>query len=152
MNIKQEILKAFHDNPDKFVSGETLSKTCNCTRTAVWKHIEDLRQEGYQFEALRKAGYRLIAAPDSLSAEEIQSGLKTETIGQTIYSYDTVASTQPLAHEVASKGAPEGTLVIADQQTGGKGRLGRAWHSPFGLNIYLSCLYHFDKENFECAA
>jgi BirA family biotin operon repressor/biotin-[acetyl-CoA-carboxylase] ligase len=140
MNIKQEILKAFYAHPNEFVSGEYLSQVCNCTRTAVWKHIEELRQEGYQFEALRKAGYRLVSSPDILSAEEIKAGLTTKKIGQTVYAYDTVASTQPLAHEAAGKGAPEGTLVIADQQTGGKGRLGRPWHSPKGTGIWMSLI------------
>jgi len=138
MNIKQEILKAFHNKPDGFVSGEELSHTCNCSRTAVWKHIEELRQEGYVFEAVRKAGYRLVAAPDLISAEEILAGLETKKIGRTIYAYDTVVSTQSLAHEAASKGAPEGTLVVAEQQTGGKGRLGRQWHSPKGSGIWMS--------------
>lgn len=140
MNIKQEILKAFHDHPSEFISGEYLSQTCNVSRTAVWKHIEELRQEGYQFEAVRRAGYRLVSSPDSISAEEIKAGLDTAKIGQTIYAHDTVNSTQLLAHEAASKGAAEGTLVIAEQQLGGKGRLGRPWHSPKGTGIWMSLI------------
>lgn len=138
MNIKQEILKAFHAQPDGFISGEYLSQTCNCTRTAVWKHIEELRQEGYQFEAVRKAGYRLLSSPDSLSAAEVTAGLEAKYIGQTVYAHDSVTSTQALAHEAASKGAPEGTLVVAEQQTSGKGRLGRPWHSPKGSGVWMS--------------
>lgn len=140
MNIKQEILKAFHANPGRFISGEELSQTCGCSRTAVWKHIEELRQEGYEVEAVRKAGYRLLAAPDRLSAEAIIAGLDTKRIGQHVQAYDTVVSTQPLAHEAAATGAPEGTLVIAEQQTGGKGRLGRVWHSPKGTGIWMSLI------------
>jgi BirA family biotin operon repressor/biotin-[acetyl-CoA-carboxylase] ligase len=140
MNIKEEILKAFNANSGRFISGEELSQTCGCSRTAVWKHIEELRQEGYQFEAVRKAGYRLIAAPDRISAEEILAGLTTERIGRTVYAHDTVISTQLLAHEAASKGAPEGTIVIAERQTGGKGRLGRPWHSPKGTGIWMSLI------------
>jgi BirA family biotin operon repressor/biotin-[acetyl-CoA-carboxylase] ligase len=140
MNIKEEILKAFNAHPGRFISGEELSQTCGCSRTAVWKHIEELRREGYQFEAVRRAGYRLIAAPDRISAEEILAGLTTERIGRTIYAHDTVPSTQLLAHEAASKGAPEGTIVIAEQQTGGKGRLGRSWHSPKGTGIWMSLI------------
>jgi len=139
-NIKHEILKAFHEHPGEFISGEALSQICNCTRTAVWKHIEELRQEGYRFDAVRKAGYRLLAAPDSLSEEAIQTGLQTRIIGQKIYAHDEVISTQLLAHEVASKGAPEGTIVIAEKQNGGKGRLGRAWHSPKGTGIWMSLI------------
>ncbi|MFY0543096.1 biotin--[acetyl-CoA-carboxylase] ligase [Brevibacillus sp. H7] len=140
MNIKQEILKAFQANPGRFISGEELSHTCQCSRTAVWKHIEELRQEGYVFEAVRKSGYRLVAAPDRIAEEEILAGLDTRRIGQTIYAHDTVVSTQLLAHEAASKGAPEGTIVLAEQQIGGKGRLGRAWHSPKGTGIWMSLI------------
>lgn len=140
MNIKQEILKAFQLHPDRFISGEELSQTCDCSRTAVWKHIEELRQEGYVFEAVRKAGYRLVSAPDRIAEEEILAGLATRRIGHNIYAHDTVVSTQSLAHEAASKGAPEGTIVLAEQQTGGKGRLGRAWHSPKGSGIWMSLI------------
>lgn len=139
-NIKHEILKAFHQQPDQFISGEALSQICHCTRTAVWKHIEELRQEGYRFEAVRKAGYRLLAAPDRLSEEAIQTGLQTRFIGQSIDTYDEVVSTQLLAHEAASKGAAEGTIVIAERQNGGKGRLGRPWHSPKGTGIWMSLI------------
>jgi len=140
MNIKQEILKAFKSQPHTFISGEYLSQLCNCTRTAVWKHIEELRQEGYEFEAVRKSGYRLLSSPDLISAEEITAGLDTSKIGTHIVAYDTVVTTQLLAHELAGKGAVEGTLVIADQQTGGKGRLGRVWHSPKGTGIWMSLI------------
>lgn len=140
MNIKQEILKAFHDRPNHFISGEELSHTCSCTRTAVWKHIEELRQEGYDIEAVRKSGYRLVTAPDRISTEEIQVGLQTKRIGQQVMTYDSVVSTQILAHEAANNGSPEGTLILAEQQTGGKGRLGRPWHSPKGSGIWMSLI------------
>ncbi|UFJ42748.1 biotin--[acetyl-CoA-carboxylase] ligase [Brevibacillus humidisoli] len=140
MNIKLQILKAFREHPEEFISGERLSELCNCSRTAVWKHIEELRQEGYQFEAVRRSGYRLLSAPDRIAPEEITVGLETDVIGQTVYTYDTVVSTQLLAHEAAGQGAGEGTLVIAEQQTGGKGRLGRPWHSPKHAGIWMSLI------------
>lgn len=140
MKIKQVILQAFHDQPDRFISGEELSQTCGCSRTAVWKHIEELRRDGYEVEAVRKLGYRLLTAPDRLSAAEITAGLGTKKIGQHVYAYDEVVSTQPLAHDAAAKGAVEGTLVLAEQQTGGKGRLGRPWHSPKGTGIWMSLI------------
>ncbi|WP_312108561.1 biotin--[acetyl-CoA-carboxylase] ligase [Brevibacillus reuszeri] len=140
MNIKQVILQAFRDHPGEFISGEDLSQTCGCSRTAVWKHIEELRKDGYEVEAVRKSGYRLIVAPDRLSAAEIMAGLHTTRIGQTVFAHDEVVSTQPLAHEAAAKGAPEGTLVLAEQQTGGRGRLGRPWHSPKGTGIWMSLI------------
>ncbi|WP_126427238.1 biotin--[acetyl-CoA-carboxylase] ligase [Brevibacillus marinus] len=144
MNIKLEILKAFRAQPDQFISGERLSELCNCSRTAVWKHIEELRQEGYQFEAVRRSGYRLVSAPDRITAEEITVGLATEVIGQTVRAYDTVESTQILAHQAAAQGAPEGTVVLAEQQTGGKGRLGRSWHSPKHAGVWMSLVLRPD--------
>ncbi|WP_232696379.1 biotin--[acetyl-CoA-carboxylase] ligase [Brevibacillus daliensis] len=140
MNIKQEILRAFRSHPDDFISGEFLSQNCNCTRAAVWKHIEELRQDGYEFEAVRKSGYRLISSPDYVSAEEILSLMKTEVIGQNIVSYDSVPTTQTIAHDVAAQGAPEGTIIIANEQTGSKGRFGRVWHSPANTGIWMSMI------------
>ncbi|WP_400163752.1 biotin--[acetyl-CoA-carboxylase] ligase [Brevibacillus sp. TJ4] len=140
MNIKQVVLQAFRDRAGDFVSGEELSRICGCSRTAVWKHIEELRSDGYEIEAVRKSGYRLIVAPDRLSAAEVMAGLGTERIGQLVYDYDEVISTQPIAHEAAAKGAPEGTIVLAEQQTGGKGRLGRQWHSPKHSGIWMSLI------------
>jgi BirA family biotin operon repressor/biotin-[acetyl-CoA-carboxylase] ligase len=140
MNIKQAILNAFRENPDQFISGEELSRNCQCSRTAVWKHIEELREEGYRFVAIRKSGYRLLSVPDSISAEQITSGLVTKQIGHHIHSYDTVETTQRLAHEAAVLGAEEGTIIIADQQKGGKGRMGRPWHSPKGTGVWMSLI------------
>ncbi len=140
MKIKQEILKAFHDRPNQFISGEELSQTCGCSRTAVWKHIEELRQEGYEIEAVRKSGYRLVKSPDSILSEEIMVGLDTKRIGRQVITYDTVLSTQFLAHEAAAKGAAEGTIILAEQQSSGKGRMGRPWHSPKGSGIWMSLI------------
>lgn len=144
MNIKLEILKAFREHPDQFISGERLSEICNCSRTAVWKHIEELRQEGYQFEAVRRSGYRLVAVPDRVTAEEVTVGLETSVMGHNVRTYETVESTQLLAHQAASQGAAEGTLVIAEMQTGGKGRLGRSWYSPRHAGIWMSLVLRPD--------
>ncbi|WP_139489134.1 biotin--[acetyl-CoA-carboxylase] ligase [Brevibacillus dissolubilis] len=140
MNIKQEILKAFQQKPNDFISGEYLSQLCNVSRTAVWKHIEELREEGYEFEAVRKSGYRLVTVPDTISVEQIITGNQAKYMGQHIIAHDTVQSTQILAHQEAGNGAPEGTIVIAEMQTGGKGRLGRVWHSPKGTGIWMSLI------------
>lgn len=144
MNIKQAILNAFREKPDQFISGEELSRDCDCSRTAVWKHIEELREEGYRFEAVRKSGYRLLSVPDIISVEQITSGLVTKQIGHHIHAYDVVETTQRLAHEAAAQGAVEGTIVIADQQKVGKGRMGRPWHSPKGTGIWMSLIIRPD--------
>jgi BirA family biotin operon repressor/biotin-[acetyl-CoA-carboxylase] ligase len=140
MDIKQAILKTMLEKQDTFVSGEYLSQVCGCTRTAVWKHMEELRSEGYEIEAVKKSGYRLISAPDRIGAAEILAGMETKRIGRVVHAYDSVTSTQLLAHQEATQGAPEGTLVIADRQTGGKGRLGRVWHSPSGAGIWMTLI------------
>ena len=94
-----------------------------CSRTAVWKHIEELRKEGFELEAVRRKGYRIVNTLEKVSADEIRLGLKTEFMGQNIYYEETVDSTQKIAHRLSMENAPEGTLVIADEQLQGKGRL-----------------------------
>lgn len=138
--MKTEILSLFLAQPGEFVSGESISQQLGCSRTAVWKHIEQLKRQGYKFETVKKAGYRLTHVPDLLHPETILSGLITERIGQYIDYHRAVASTQQIAHQLAREGAPEGTLVIADEQRAGRGRMGRSWHSPPGQGIWMSLI------------
>lgn len=137
---REELIRIFKESGNQFVSGEQLSKRLGCTRAAVWKHIEELRQEGYCFEAVRKTGYRLISSPNLLTPEEISYGLKTKRIGQHIEYRQKVDSTQSVARELADGGAPEGFIVVADQQESGRGRLGRNWYSPSGAGIWMSMI------------
>ncbi|AMA73542.1 biotin--[acetyl-CoA-carboxylase] ligase [Aneurinibacillus thermoaerophilus] len=140
MNIRENLLQMFKQAGGEFISGEEISRRLGVSRTAIWKHIEEFREEGYVFEAVRRSGYRLVFAPDVMIAEEIKVGLSTRVLGQKIYYYPSIDSTQNKCQELAKEGAPEGTLVVADQQTEGKGRLGRVWHSPPGANISMSLL------------
>jgi BirA family biotin operon repressor/biotin-[acetyl-CoA-carboxylase] ligase len=103
----------------------------------VWKHIKSLEREGFGIEAVPSQGYRITSVPDLLRLDDIKRGLKTKVIGKEIHLLTETASTNTLAMELASKGAAEGTVIIAETQTGGKGRLGRKWISPKG-NLYLS--------------
>ncbi|MGD6815787.1 biotin--[acetyl-CoA-carboxylase] ligase [Metabacillus sp. 113a] len=139
-NVKRKLLEAFARSSEEYVSGQKISEMLGCSRTAVWKHIELLRKEGYEVEAVRRLGYRLTKKPDTLSAAEIQSGLATSFMGQSIYHEKSVPSTQKIAHTLASEGASEGTVVIADEQTEGRGRLARVWHSPINTGIWMSCI------------
>ncbi|WP_042685677.1 biotin--[acetyl-CoA-carboxylase] ligase [Caldalkalibacillus thermarum] len=123
-----------------FVSGEELSQKLSVSRTAIWKHIEELRKEGYQIEAVRKQGYRLVAEPKSLSPSSIISHLQTTWLGQNLHYFEEVESTQTIAHRLAREGAPSGTVVLADHQQAGKGRLGRSWFSPKGTGLWMSLL------------
>ncbi|MBE1445928.1 biotin--[acetyl-CoA-carboxylase] ligase [Paenibacillus sp. OAS669] len=138
MSIHEQLIRIFEDQPQQFLSGEELSTKLNCSRTAIWKHIERLRQEGYEFEAVSRKGYRLTSKPEKLDVQAIQNRLETKVLGRTMFYYDEVDSTQIVARERIAQGAEEGTLVIAELQTAGRGRLGRKWHSPKGKGLWMS--------------
>jgi len=122
------------------LSGAEMSKTLGISRSAVWKHIKALRREGYRIEAKPASGYRLIAVPAHPTPWEIQAGLGTQQIGKRIYTLSQASSTNEVAFGLALKGAEEGVVVLAESQIKGKGRMGRPWESPAGLNIYLSLI------------
>lgn len=142
--LKHEIAKAFAKAGEDYISGQALADLVGCSRVAIWKHIDQLRQEGYEIEAVKKKGYRLLKKLDSLRATDILMGLQTEFVGQSIHSYDTVSSTQVVARELAGSGAKDGTAVISDEQTEGTGRLKRKWHSPSNGGIWLSMIMRPD--------
>jgi BirA family biotin operon repressor/biotin-[acetyl-CoA-carboxylase] ligase len=132
-----------------FVSGEQLSRELGVSRTAVWKHISALRAVGYRVEAFPSRGYRLLSAPDTLSAEEISVQLNTAIIGKRLVNLALTASTNAEAFRLAEGGAVEGTVVMADEQNKGKGRLGRTWLSPPGANLYCSVILRPQIKPFE---
>lgn len=138
--MDDKILNIFKTHSDSYISGEQLSRRLGITRTAVWKHIEGLRKDGYQIEAQPHLGYRLIGLPDKLFADELKWQLNTKIIGRRIYSYNIVGSTNTIAYQLAEKHLSEGTVVTAEGQTKGKGRLGRSWISPKSKGIYLSLI------------
>jgi BirA family biotin operon repressor/biotin-[acetyl-CoA-carboxylase] ligase len=137
---RETILNLFRQEPAGYLSGARLSEVLGVSRTAVWKQIEQLRQLGYRIEAIPSRGYQLCATPDLLLAEELHSGLKTRSIGQDIRYFDETDSTNRQAYALGEAGAIEGLVVIADRQSAGKGRMGRTWASPPGVNLYLSVL------------
>jgi BirA family biotin operon repressor/biotin-[acetyl-CoA-carboxylase] ligase len=124
---------------ERHISGEELGKRLNISRTAVWKHINELRKKGYQIESSPKSGYTFIKNTSLLLPEEIGLGLNTQIMGKCVFHYDEVASTQDIAAEMARLGATEGTLVIAETQNNGRGRKGRNWIS-LKEGIYLSLI------------
>jgi BirA family biotin operon repressor/biotin-[acetyl-CoA-carboxylase] ligase len=137
---REEILRLFRQKRQAFVSGEELSRTLGVSRTAVWKQIKLLRDLGYVIEAIPSRGYRLTASPDSLIPAEIQAELGTRLIGREVVYFEETDSTNIRAHELAEAGAVDGTVVIAERQSAGKGRRGRQWVSPPGVNLYTSVL------------
>jgi BirA family biotin operon repressor/biotin-[acetyl-CoA-carboxylase] ligase len=144
MDTDDRILELFKRHKDSFLSGEEISRQLGISRQALWKHIEKLRHIGYEIEAVPHLGYRVLHAPDKMLAPEIQWELKTKTIGVRIHSYESVGSTNDIAYDLATHGAREGTVVIANEQTKGKGRLGRKWVSPSEGGIYISCILRPD--------
>lgn len=123
-----------------YVSGEEISKHLGISRSAIWKHVQELRQQGYEIIAVPHLGYELVSIPDRLLPEEITFGLNTKIIGRQIYHYDMVASTMDVAMDLGMKASPEGVIVCAEGQHKGRGRLGRFWTSVKHKGIYLSLI------------
>jgi BirA family transcriptional regulator, biotin operon repressor / biotin---[acetyl-CoA-carboxylase] ligase len=136
---KDDILLLLRTSRAGFVSGAELAASMGVSRTAVWKHIKALEREGYRIEAVPSKGYRLTLAPDVIVISDVKRGLRTRTVGRELVYLAETGSTNTLALDLAQKGAKDGTVVIAETQTGGKGRLGRTWVSPRG-NLYLSVI------------
>lgn len=138
--MRQAILKLLKAHPELYLSGEEISQKLGISRTAVWKHMNKLRDEGYDIESVTKLGYKLKGIPDLLLPEEIKSRLNTKVIGHTIYSFPEIDSTNSYCKTLGEKNAPEGTLVVAEHQLKGRGRLGRTWISPAGRGLWFSLL------------
>lgn len=132
------ILKALQQ--EGHVSGEQLGKRFNISRTAVWKHVNELRKKGYKITSSPRLGYSFVKSTDRLLPEEISLGLDTHLIGKHIVYREEVTSTQDVAEELAKRGAEDGTVVISEGQTKGRGRVGRNWVSPAGEGVYLSII------------
>lgn len=137
--MRAKILTALREN-DGFVSGQNLCKVLGVSRTAVWKGINKLKEEGYSIEAIPNKGYRLLEAPDILSEIELRSIRKTKWAAKEIRYYDSTDSTNTQAKRLAEEGCGHGTLVVAGTQDAGKGRRGRNWESPPGEGIFMTML------------
>ncbi|MCB8817150.1 biotin--[acetyl-CoA-carboxylase] ligase [Desulfosporosinus shakirovi] len=141
MTLREAVLQALKEKAGEWLSGETLSESLNVSRTTVWNQIKALLAEGYEVDSSPKKGYRLSSPPDILSPEEVCPRLTCEVFGQTNYLYyQEIDSTNTRARALASAGYPEGTVVVADMQTAGRGRRGRSWYSPSGKGIYMSVI------------
>ncbi|MFA6321251.1 MAG: biotin--[acetyl-CoA-carboxylase] ligase [Candidatus Omnitrophota bacterium] len=138
--LDEKILSVLRHNVSSYISGEDLCRTADVSRAAIWKHIEKLRDEGYSIEASPHLGYRLLGVPDSLIPSEIKWKLKAKVLGKEVISYKKVGSTNDIAYELAEKGLKEGSVILAEEQDGGKGRHGRSWLSPSKGGIYLSVI------------
>ena len=137
MSTKNDVLSVL-TSAEAPVSGEWLARKLGVSRNSVWKAIGQLRDEGYVIEAAPNRGYRLIVAPDRISIPEIRQWFKSGEIGGRMELHRTLDSTNTRAKAIAATGAPHGYLVIAESQTGGKGRMGRAFFSPEHSGVYIT--------------
>ena len=137
--MKEEILRLLR-SADGYISGQELCNRFGVSRTAVWKAINQLKEAGYEIEAQQNKGYRLMAAPDLMTEAEIKSLMHTDWVAKKVLYFDTIDSTNTKAQELAEKGYPSGTLVVADKQESGKGRRGRSWVSPSGTGIFMTLM------------
>lgn len=142
--MKKKILDALLDSGDTYLSGEQISQLFGVSRTAIWKHIKQLRSEGYEIESVTNKGYRLISMPTNYNGISIERALKqnqtmTRFIKEVLY-FDSVDSTNQVAKQCGQTETFENTLIVADEQTAGKGRLGRRWESEKGKGIWMSLL------------
>jgi len=140
--MAKDILKYLREK--EYVSGEVLAKKLGISRVAVWKQIQKLKDTGYKIISDQNLGYCLVSRPDLLIPQEVQRGLFTKYIGKEIYYFPELKSTNIMAKEKAlhrAEGIDEGTLVITERQSAGKGRLGREWFSPIG-GIWLSIILY----------
>ncbi len=138
MAIKSDILKELSTTEQEFISGEELAKKLGVSRNSVWKAVNALKKDGFDIRATTNKGYTLIANNNTLSTESVKNILKDYKAP--IFVYKSVTSTNDIAKQLASKGAEHGTIVISDEQTKGKGRMGRRFESPSKTGTYVSII------------
>ncbi len=140
MNVKDSLLKAFAKAGSSYISGSALAEQLGVSRNAVWKAVKALESEGYVIDSVTAKGYRLSARSNRLSAPLIAEKLDSSIVGSRIIVLDDVDSTNNYAKLVVGEGTVNGTVVVADRQSAGKGRMGRSFISPPGKGLYMSII------------
>ena len=140
MTTKEKLLALLEDSKGTFFSGEEIARTLQVSRAAVWKAVSALREDGYTIDAATNKGYRLSPDSDILSPQGIRRFLKPEYRDLDLTVLPTAPSTNALVREKANQGCPEGCIIIACEQTAGRGRYGRQFFSPVDSGVYLSLL------------
>ena len=138
MNVKSILLRRLAEAEGEYISGSELAAELGVSRNAVWKAVKALEEEGYSIESVTAKGYRISSLNNRISPELISASLSKNSPEAPIIVLEETDSTNNAAKELASQGAPHGTVVVADRQTGGKGRLGRKFESPTGKGLYMS--------------
>ena len=144
-DTQSKILDILKDG--EFHSGETLGEKVGCSRTAVWKHLQTLEAMGLLIETTKGTGYRIVGGVDLLDGQAITGALAVAAKPHlsNINIFQTIDSTNTYARELAEKNSVSGLVILAEQQTGGRGRRGKSWVSPFAANIYLSIVWDFEQ-------
>ena len=138
MSLKNRVLAVLEENKGKSVSGSEIARSVGMTRSAVWKAVKQLRDEGYTICAVTNKGYCLSEDNDYLNEYSVVQHLTTRDIGRKIDVFKSIDSTNNFAKSLAQLDAVHGTTVISEVQTQGKGRMGRSFHSPIGMGVYMS--------------
>ena len=140
MNLRSRILELLRKAGEAYMSGEEIAGKLGVSRTAVWKHVKELREAGYKIKSRSRSGYTLEETPDCLLPGEIKNGLRTRFVGKDIVFFEEVDSTNRVAKQLAQKGAAAGAVVVAEAQGKGRGRLERPYFSPAGKGIWFSVI------------
>lgn len=138
--VKEKIIQLFTEHHDEYLSGQYLSDELGISRTAIWKYMKELQEEGIEVEAIRKVGYKIIGKSDRMTATDIQLGLETKRFGRKVVYQEETNSTQTVANELVMNDAPEGSIVVAERQLSGRGRLQRSWVTSSGKAIAMSII------------
>jgi BirA family biotin operon repressor/biotin-[acetyl-CoA-carboxylase] ligase len=144
LNPAEAMVSLLIDSPGSYLSGESIARSLNCSRAAIWKRIRSLKKDGFVIQAHPKKGYCLFSLPDIPFPSVVKAGLKTSLFGQEVYYYPKIDSTNASARQLAEAGAKEGTLVITDEQLKGRGRLSRSWISPPKKDLLFTLVFRPD--------
>lgn len=139
-STRNKLIEILEGSNDTFISGQLLSEKLDVSRNTIWKQMKNLEKAGYEIEAKPKIGYRISNSPDKLNEYTLQWGLNTSWLGKRIIHKDHMLSTQITAHQLAQEQAEHGTIIITDEQTAGKGRMGREWYSSKNKGVWMSII------------
>ncbi|GAB3066182.1 biotin--[acetyl-CoA-carboxylase] ligase [Virgibacillus ainsalahensis] len=139
-STRNKLINILANNKDSYISGQILSNQLKISRNAIWKHMRELEKDGYEIEGKPKKGYRILGFPDKLTENTLHWGLETKWLGKNIIHKETTPSTQVVGHQAAQNHAKHGTIIVADEQTKGRGRMDREWHSSKDKGIWLSII------------
>lgn len=139
-STRKQLITLLAKNKYRYVSGQSLSEELNISRSAVWKHMNELKKDGFIIEGVPKKGYKVTGLPEKVSDNTIQWGLNTKWLGHHIVHKQTTSSTQHVAHQKVREDGGHGTVIVADKQTKGKGRMNRKWHSSHHQGVWMSII------------